>query len=243
MKKIFLLLSIATLTLVGCNKTPAIYWENIEIEKEGNGVTALIGYPFRFGGVDSVTNKINSTVEATLKTGFTDDCPGCSLDSTLTAFIEAKGKDSIMLPVTYDLRSSGSVYRSKTIASVMLDMQYYTGGANSQNNVVYLNFDGKTGNIVPNNELFTSMDSLTLFTRAAFEKEIATKEGYVMFDSNISQLQLPASIGFDSVGVVLFYNLYEVAPRSSGTVKVVLPYSEVKELLKFDLTDIIDNKK
>lgn len=243
MKKIFLLLSIAALTLVGCNKTPDIYWEDIEIEKEGNGLTALIGYPFRFGGIDSVTNKINATVESTLKAGFTDDCPGCSLDSTLTAFIEAKGLDSIMLPVTYDLRASGSVYRSKTIASVMLDMQYYTGGANSQNNVVYLNFDTQTGDVVLNNELFTSMDSLAILTRTAFKKEIAAKEGYVMFDADINQLQLPASIGFSSVGVVVFYNLYEIAPRSSGTVEVVLPYNEVRSLLKFDLTDKSTTKK
>ena len=240
MKRVGMLVLFASV-LLGCNKVAPVYWENIEIRKEGNGVEAVLNYPYRFGGVDSVSTKINMCVENELKMDIDDSCPSCSLDSVLTAFIEAKGKDSILLPVPYAFNSDGVVYRLKDVASVKLEKVYYTGGANNDWQVVFLNFDMKTGDLLSDEDMFTSVDELTAMVQKKFAARYAerdTTDRFVLFDEiDPDKIPLAANIGLTPEGVVVFYNLYEIAPRSSGQTEIVIPYSEIRPLLKFEVVE------
>ncbi len=240
MKKIFIAVMMMA-SLVGCDSKSdtSVYWENIEIAAEGNGLEALYNYPFRFGGVDSVTNRINNTIENHIKleSRVMDDYASLTLDSALTRAIEDKGRDTILNRLSYELTSNGSVYRAKGVESVAVETYSYTGGANGMSRRVYLNFEPATGRLLSLDELFSSTDTLRMLVREGFAHNV--EEDYVLFEGNtIDSLPLPEAIGFDSVGVRAFYNLYEVAPRSSGTVEIELPYDCLRDILKIDVTPV-----
>ena len=236
MKRIFTIL-IAAVALAGCRDAVPVYWENIEIERQDNGVTAQLGYPFRFGGVDSVTMLINATIEERLKEGVMDEYAGLTLDSALNRLIESKGADTVLMRIPYELMSDGAVYRTAGVESVRLDKYTYTGGANAAVEHIYLNFDPATGRLLSDNELFLSLDELRLMVTDRFTD--AVNEDYVLYDDlTIDSLPLPRQIGFDSLGVVAYYNLYEIAPRSSGEVEIHVPYEYAGDIVGVDLSGV-----
>jgi hypothetical protein len=51
-----------------------------------------------------------------------------------------------------------------------------------------------------------------------------------MFEGD--QFYLPETIGFDSHGMVLHYNQYEVSSYADGPITITLPWAEVIPLLK-----------
>lgn len=236
MKRLFTIL-FAAAALAGCNDAAPVYWEEIEIDREGNGLTAELKYPFRFGGIDSATTLINATIEERLKEGVMDEYGGLTLDSALNLLIESKGADTVLLRIPYELMSEGAVYRTSEVESVMLDKYSYTGGANGAAERIYLNFDPATGRLLSESELFTSSDELRRMITDRFSE--AVDEDYILFDDiTIDSLPLPRQIGFDSIGVVAYYNLYEIAPRSSGTVEIHIPYDETDDIVKFDMSQV-----
>lgn len=223
--------------MAGCNDAAPVYWEEIEIDREGGGLTAEFNYPFRFGGVDSATTLINATIEERLKEGVMDEYIGLTLDSALNLLIESKENDTVLVRIPYELMSGGAVYRTSGVESVMLDKYSYTGGANGAAERIYLNFDPATGRLLSESELFTSSDELRRMITDRFSD--AVDEDYVLFDGiTIDSLPMPRQIGFDSIGVVAYYNLYEIAPRSSGAVEIHIPYGEADDILRFDMSEI-----
>lgn len=236
MKRLFAIL-FAAAALTGCHEATPVYWENIEIDRQGNGLTAKLNYPFRFGGIDSTTTLINATIEERLKEGVMDEYSGLTLDSALNLLIESKGADTVLIRIPYELTSDGSVYRTNGVESVMIHKYSYTGGANGNAEHIYLNFDPATGRLLSDRELFTSLDELRRMVTDRFSE--AVNEDYVLFDNlSIDSLPLPRQIGFDSIGVVAYYNLYEIGPRSSGAVEIHIPYDETDGMVKRDLTRI-----
>ncbi len=234
MKKILTIL-VSAVALAGCNDAAPVYWENIEIDRQDNGVTAQLGYPFRFGGVDSVTTLMNATIEERIMEGVMDEYIGLTLDSALNMLIASKGADTVLMRIPYELMSDGAVYRTAGVESVAIDKYTYTGGANAAVERIYLNFDPATGRLLSDGELFSSLERLRTMVTDRFTD--AVDEDYVLFDGlSVDSLPLPRQIGFDSSGVVAYYNLYEIAPRSSGAVEVHVPYEYAGEIVEVDLS-------
>ncbi|MDE6483015.1 MAG: DUF3298 domain-containing protein [Rikenellaceae bacterium] len=236
MKKIFTIL-FAAAALTGCNDAAPVYWEEIEIDRQGGGLTAEFNYPFRFGGIDSVTTLINATIEERLKEGVMYEYPDLTLDSALNLLIESKEADTVLVRIPYELMSDGAVYRTKGVESVMLDKYSYTGGANGMAERIYLNFDPATGRLLSDDELFSSADKLRRMIADRFSESV--DEDYALFEGlSIDSLPLPRQIGFDSIGVVAYYNLYEIAPRSSGAVEIHIPYDETDGIVLRDVSEV-----
>ncbi len=219
-----------------CHKESPVYWDNIEITRDEAGVTALLNYPYRFGGNDSVTVKINNRIETFLKTGINEECLECSLDSALTVLIAQKQQDTVLFNIPYDFNAEGSVFQYGDVTSVRLMKTYYTGGANYNMEVTFLNFDSKTGDLLELSDLVNDIPALTELTRTTFFAQHQFTPEYYRDSVRISdmpeELPLAATIGLDSEGIVVFYNLYEIAPRSFGATELKLPYSAVESLLK-----------
>lgn len=224
-----------------CHKENPVYWDNIEIVREEAGVTASLNYPYRFGGTDSATNKINHRIETFLKTGIQEECAECSLDSALTVLIAQKKQDTVLFNIPYDFNAEGSVFQYGNVTSVRLMKTYYTGGANYNMEVTFLNFDSETGDLLKLEDIVNDIPALTELARSTFFSQQQISPEYYKDSIRITgmpeELPLAAAVGLDPTGIVVFYNLYEIAPRSFGATELRLPYSETEKLLKIKKDD------
>ena len=118
------------------------------------------------------------------------------------------------------------------ILSYTVTKDTYTGGAHGTTSVKALNLDMKTGAAVTEEEMFKAgyADRLSGLltgrlpeslenpadTSMLFEKDIRPNGNFTVSDS----------------GVTYIYNQYEIGPYVMGTIKVTVPWNELKDLLR-----------
>ncbi|MFI3321218.1 MAG: RsiV family protein [Rikenellaceae bacterium] len=222
--------------LFSCNgiDNEAIYWETLSLERNESDFKARISYPYRFGGDTTVTNMMNYEIQAALSTPLIDVDREVSIDSMLTALYAEKQRDSVLCRLPYQLVANSTIHQMEHFTSIMLNTYYYTGGANGIGYQKYLNFDNKTGEIVPIQDIINLDENLLVRVREMFAivrniSPLSDKSAVNMF-VDPKDIPFPEQIGFSSRGVEFFYNNYEVAPRSEGTTEVVIPYEEIEFL-------------
>ena len=111
------------------------------------------------------------------------------------------------------------------------------GGAHGSYSTNYLNFDPNTGHIIRLNDVFISgyKEELTKLLLNKLMKDVGV--------ANLEELQEKAYLQWTDMyptenffmgkdGVTFFYNIYEIAPYSSGTTTITLSYEELKSLIK-----------
>lgn len=236
MKKSWIIAA-GVLTLLGCTHgNKEVIWDEVSLAKDTAGAVFNLNYPYRFGGDTAVSNAINAAVESYLVRGLPAECDSCSLDSATNLVIREKAADTLLLALPYEFTSQGSVYTKKFITSVKVEKGYYAGGANAYYETQYLNFNNGTGQALRYDDFVSDKKAFARIAREKFLeakgwKGNETKEETGLF-VDLDSLPLPGTIGFTENGLVLFYNLYEIAPRSYGTTEIVIPYLELTTLLK-----------
>lgn len=223
------------LFFVACTTTkPEEYWENLEVVSRLDGVNANISYPYVFGGVEEVTTKINDTIRCFYTSWIVDADKSCSIDSTLTLLRQEKKADSVIAHIEYELLGNGSFFIKGDTASVLCEKEYYMGGANFMIEKAYLNFDSNTGELISNKSLIKDSLQVKALIASYLKGNYPDVDGYSQFFNNINleELPLPEAIGMDSLGYVFIYNVYEIAPRSTGVIQFGIPYEMVDSKAK-----------
>lgn len=124
------------------------------------------------------------------------------------------------------------------LISVLCSVDSYMGGAHPNHWKNFLNFDAATGKKIIWQGVIADHNSFIELAEAGFRKDRILnpdadfeREGYFFKDGIFS---LPENIGYTSKGILLIYNPYEVAPYSMGSTEFVIPWEEVKDMLKDD---------
>lgn len=229
MKKTILGVIASAVMLTACT-TPAIYWENLESQSKQQGVEANITYPYRFGGIDSATNKINDTIRHFYTSWIVENCTSCSIDSAIMILRNEKESDSLISHMEYQLLGEGNFYVKGDTTSVFCSKEYYMGGANYMISKAYINFNSINGDIITPQNIVPNKPKAIELISSYLKTNYPTVDGYSPFFNNINieNPPMPQTIGLDSTGYVFIYNLYEIAPRSTGIIKIKIPYSELK---------------
>lgn len=113
----------------------------------------------------------------------------------------------------------------------------YTGGAHGIYSIDYLNFNPENGHLITLNDVFNEgcKNKLNEMLLAQFMKDqgVATLE-QLQEKAYLQDTDMYPSenfrLGKDSI--TFFYNVYEIAPYSSGTTEITLSYDELKDILK-----------
>lgn len=139
-------------------------------------------------------------------------------------------------PTPYQLLSKWDAYSNKRIASVYIECTAFTGGAHGIFNALYLNYSRETGSVLDVFKLIQDTTVLMDLAKIEFCRQRslpmnASKEQTTLF-CELSQMPMPLNIGFSEKGLVLFYNPYEIAPWSSGPIKIEIPFSSLKDVFK-----------
>lgn len=235
MKRVVLVL--LSLYAISCGNAGSerLSWSADTVYRTCEGSVVDLQYPVADGGVvaDSLNKAIVDLVEFGLY--YENDYPeNQTVAAVVDTLLAQKNRDTVIRRMPYEISSSGLVYERDNIVSIYITKYMYMGGAHGITDSRYMNFNRRTGSQLSANQLFNDTTALSVINTAAFKsyldkKDIENVESLLFV--NVDKLPLPKNIGLDSVGVVMLYNQYEIAPYSFGQSCYTIPYSEVDKLI------------
>lgn len=135
------------------------------------------------------------------------------------------------LPWEADIKGSVE-YETPSIINIKLVSYTMTGGNHGNPYTTSLLFNPADGKELAVSGIIKDMDAVTLLAEKKFREKYnipadkpLNSAGY-MFEND--KFTLPANIFVTRDGLLLFYNVYEIAPYAEGTREVLLPAGEIK---------------
>lgn len=211
---------------------------SIESSKNAN---IEINTPKAEGG-NHVSDSINANIENYIARvlNFADDESKVTLNGSLKKF------DSVYLAFKEDFEETSLIweaifdgevtYQSPGIISIALNSYLNTGGAHGNMTISFLNFNAQTGDIIQNDDLIKNNQAFLELAKAHFKNKVQTSQD----DSGLKDyffgedFHLPANIGLSEEGVILLYNVYEIASYSQGITEIVIPFEESLSYLSYN---------
>lgn len=233
------LLFIIALVVLACNKEVKLNFETQHIEKSTDA-TFAINYPKAIGKKE-VAEKINQQIEQVItsqmnmKEASENDISVSEAVSRFDKEYKTFKSDFQDSSQKWEVQIDGEVvYETPEIICISLRSYIDTGGAHGNGGITFLNFNPETGTVLNQNDLINNLTEFEKIAEKAFKDQTKPKDNDETMEDYFfgEAFQLPANIGFTTDGLVLLYNNYEIASYAQGITKIVLPYSEIKNLLK-----------
>jgi hypothetical protein len=123
------------------------------------------------------------------------------------------------------------------VLSLQYNAYFYMGGAHGSFNIEFINYDLETGNEITLENIFIKNyeKKLNPIAEKIFRKKYKyklkqdlEKEGFWFLDNKFT---LNKNFGFTPEGILFQFNQYEIAPYAMGIFDVVIPYSDLKEII------------
>lgn len=238
LKKISFLLVII-LIFTACNKDVTLKFETQHIE-ESAAAKIVINYPKAIG-TKAVSEKINQQIEHVIanEMNMADTAENnITLSEAVSQFdneYKRFKKDFTDSAQKWEVKVDGEViYESHEVICVSIQSYTDTGGAHGNGRLSYLNFNPETGDVLEQNDIIRNIEDFKKIAEKAFTDQTKPKDNEESMEDFFfgEDFQLPANIGFTKDGLVLLYNNYEIASYAQGATRVVLPYDQIKDLLK-----------
>lgn len=150
---------------------------------------------------------------------------------------EEEAKKAGVAYVPFELNANYEVkYNGKEFLSIITDDYQYTGGAHGITTRIGYNFNAETGKTIKLGELFNEGFDYKAKINEVVKSEIAKnpqdyfsgKEGFV----GIADRQ---DFYIAEDGLVIYFQLYDIAPYVSGIKEFKVPYSIIQDGLKYKL--------
>ena len=127
-------------------------------------------------------------------------------------------------------------YQSSEITCIAINSYLNTGGAHGNMNISFLNFNSQTGELLKNDELIKNKINFIKIAEKYFNLQLQEASNENGFNDYFfgDGFQLPENIGFSDEGIILLYNVYEIAPYSEGITEFTIPFEEMLPYLKLN---------
>ena len=220
-------------TLVSCEIDPEIIFLESVIESDDSVV--YVSLPVVDGNSD-LANTINTSIRsiAVKSLSITDTLTLNGLENQIKAFDNSYKEFKKQFPDfqgTWEAQIEGEVlYQSSEIISIGVTSYVNTGGAHGITHIDILNFNSESGKQLFVSDLISNAEDFRETAVLFFNEEIKNKNT-VVFKAN--EFTLPQNIGYSQEGIILLYNVHEVAPYSSGIIEFTIPYSKVGNYLNY----------
>ncbi|NQX86644.1 MAG: DUF3298 domain-containing protein [Flavobacteriaceae bacterium] len=226
---VFLLGSCTTKTPLIFIDSNALYEDNAVIEinipmAQGNSELAKVinsKIENHVANMLSFAEELSDTI--TLKDAIT------IFDTTYTRFKTDVSETALVWEATFN----GEVTRnSNRIISIAISSYSNTGGAHGHTNVSFFNFDKTSSKLIDINTIISNKDRFKTLAQKHFRANIS-REAEFSYDDYFFEdsFLLPANIGFNDDGLILFYNPYEIAPYAMGITEFTIPYDELDAII------------
>lgn len=229
----------AFLVLFSCKKDLPLSFMEQHIETSQDAIVD-INYP-KAEGDKAIADRINKTIENFLANEINmsemleDDLSlsdaVINFDNEYKTFKEDFSDSTQQWEA---LIESEVTYLSEFIICISVNSYLDTGGAHGNSHVAFLNFDKKTGKLLKYEDIITDEDAFKEFVKPYFTKatELLSDENSIEDLFFGEDFQLPENIGFGENGLILLYNVYEIASYSQGFTEFSIPYEKAKPYLK-----------
>jgi hypothetical protein len=139
--------------------------------------------------------------------------------------------------LVYSLESNATVVRQdSSLVTVQIDRYLYAGGAHGSNYTGFINWNTKENKKISLNDLFvtgydTKLTSVAekIFRRDEKLSDTSSLTGYFFKGA---KFKLNNNFLITPVGLRFLYNEYEIKPYSGGSTELLIPYTQIKSLLR-----------
>lgn len=190
-------------------------------------------------GNDELSKTINTNVETAIIKTLNSSKNKTDLNTVLKAFNEEylsfKKDFSETIEPAWELYIETELtYQSENVITIAISTYEFKGGAHGNDKIEFLNLDAKTGRVLSQDDIIKDKESFKALAEQVFVNSLSnTKENLKMEDFFFGNpFQLPENIGFSDDGLVLLYNVYEVASYDQGYTEFVIPFEEAESFLK-----------
>jgi hypothetical protein len=234
LKKIALLL-IFILFLVSCKEEIKPLTFDISSVDRKFEADIEVSYDVAKANSDIAKTLNKNTTSAILKS-IPNSKNNTSIEEALTAFDEdyktfkkefSDSEQTWSLAVETEL-----LYKTETIITMGLSVYADTGGAHGSDTIQLLNFNPETGNLYSNEDLFSDIEGFKKIAKTYFLDHMKNEGSDISEFFFGKDFQLPENIGFNDEGIILLYNVYEIASYNQGYTEFVIPIEKVIKYLK-----------
>jgi len=240
LKKIALLI-LVPFVFISCNQEVNLTFSETNFSFNKNAIIE-INIP-NADGANTVSKAINSTIENFIVNTISfseDSLTNVSLNEAVKKF------DSIYIAFKDDFEENTLVwealiegdvtYQSPALTCIAINSYLNTGGAHGNMTISFLNFDPQTGQLLHLNDHIKNPSDFVKLAEKYFYLELQESSDEDGFNDYFfgDGFHLPANIGFSDDGVILLYNVYEIAPYSEGVIEFTIPFEEALPYLKIN---------
>jgi hypothetical protein len=192
--------------------------------------------------VFTAQQKLNDSVVSKLTSLFAmDGKPDSTVELMTKKFLQAYTdfkKTDPRSDLFFDLDSYGTVILQDSSLTVLAVGGYsYQGGAHGGSATFFINWDTKANKNMELGDLFQDgyQDKLTAIAGKIFRKDeklsdtSSLKNDYFFKDDKFA---LNDNFAVTPTGLKFVYNQYEIKPYAAGITTLVIPYSQIKSLLR-----------
>ncbi len=185
---------------------------------------------------DSINKKVFKVMKEIIFVGenpYTDkDYPGL-LHSFIKSYEELEHDSGERFG--WEATVDGSVlFDTDSIIDIELKHYTFTGGAHGYTGKRSLLFDPSTGKAILEKDLFKDEAGFKVVAEKEFRKSFKIPDGPIngtglMFEEE--KFQLPQTYFFTPKGLLLYYNVYEIASYADGPKELLIPYDKIRKFL------------
>lgn len=138
----------------------------------------------------------------------------------------------IPVDMTYTLIIDFKDFYYNNYVSFIFYIEYFTGGAHPNHDIVTINYDKTTDSFIKiENLLEKNKDILDIFSKISRKKLINDPKITVtsmMYEGTKPTKDNFKNFVFTKDGILLLFNYYQVAPYSQGEFQIIVPYSYIR---------------
>jgi len=192
-------------------------------------------------GNDELSKTVNFNVEKSIIGTLNNAEKKTSLNAVLEDFNSEfvafkRGFPDASEPVWELYIETEKTYQSEDLITIAISTYEFKGGAHGNDKIKFINLNAKTGDIIDRDAIIEDIEGFKKLANTYFIKSLDTEDK----DQNMEDLffgkpfQLPENIGYSDDGLILLYNVYEVASYDQGYTEFVIPFDEANTYLKFN---------
>lgn len=126
-------------------------------------------------------------------------------------------------------------YNKNGVLSIPVDISSYTGGAHGMTVRKSNNFDIHTGQKLLLKDLFNERYNYKVIFDDIINAEInKNKDNY--FEGSFKGIKEDSDYFLNNKGIVVYFQLYEIAPYAAGMPEFLIPYSKINKGLNYELS-------
>lgn len=139
--------------------------------------------------------------------------------------------------LVYTLESNASVIRQdSSLVTIQIDRYVEAGGAHGSNHTDFINWNTRSNKVITLDAIFIGgyKDQLTEVAEKTFrsEEKLGDTASLKNYFFKGGKFALNNNFLITPVGVRFLYNEYEIKPYADGQTELLIPYAQIKSLLR-----------